>query len=83
LARSLADPKIGIAAQNVFDRPSGAFTGELGVEQLKDAKVEWAIVGHSERRVILKEDDDVGFCFSLSALRGRNGWISYCTQINY
>jgi len=58
LARSLADPKFGVAAQNVFDRPNGAFTGELGVEQLKDAKVGWAIVGHSERRVILREDDD-------------------------
>jgi len=58
LARSLADPNFDIAAQNVFDRPNGAFTGELGVEQLKDAKVGCAIVGHSERRVILKEDDD-------------------------
>jgi triosephosphate isomerase len=28
------------------------------VDQLKDAKLGWTIVGHSERRVILKEDDD-------------------------
>ena len=59
LARSLADQKIGVSAQNVYDKPNGAFTGELSVEQLQDSKVSWTLVGHSERRVILKEDDDV------------------------
>ena len=60
LARSQADSKIGVAAQNVFDKPNGAFTGELSVDQLKDSKITWTLTGHSERRVILKEDDDVG-----------------------
>ena len=59
LTRELANPKIGVAAQNVFDKPNGAFTGEISVEQLKDTKVNWALVGHSERRVILKESDEV------------------------
>jgi triosephosphate isomerase len=59
LARQLADPSIAIAAQNVYDKPNGAFTGELSVEQLKDVKINWTIVGHSERRVLLREDDDV------------------------
>ncbi|KAH8705339.1 triosephosphate isomerase [Talaromyces proteolyticus] len=58
LVRELADPSVGVAAQNVYDKPNGAFTGELSVEQLKDAKIDWAIVGHSERRVLLREDDD-------------------------
>ncbi|EGD92281.2 triosephosphate isomerase [Trichophyton rubrum D6] len=58
LARSQADSKIGVAAQNVFDKPNGAFTGELSVDQLKDSKITWTLTGHSERRVILKEDDD-------------------------
>jgi hypothetical protein len=44
----------------VFDKPNGAFTGELSVEQLRDAHIDWTIIGHSERRVVLKEDDDVG-----------------------
>lgn len=57
LARQLADSRIGVAAQNVFDKPNGAFTGELSVGQLEDAKIDWTIVGHSERRVLLKEDD--------------------------
>ena len=59
LAREVADSKIEIAAQNVFDKPNGAFTGELSVDQLRDAKITWTLAGHSERRVILKEDDDV------------------------
>ncbi|KAJ5677747.1 uncharacterized protein N7477_003380 [Penicillium maclennaniae] len=57
----LADPKIGVAAQNVYDKPNGAFTGEISVEQLRDNKIDWAVIGHSERRVILKESDEVGF----------------------
>ena len=60
LTRQLANQKLGVAAQNVFNKPNGAFTGEISVEQLKDAKIDWAILGHSERRVILKESDEVG-----------------------
>jgi Triosephosphate isomerase len=59
LTRSLADSKIGVAAQNVFDKPNGAFTGEISVEQLRDTKIDWVVIGHSERRVILKESDEV------------------------
>jgi triosephosphate isomerase len=58
LVRELADSSIGVAAQNVYDKPNGAFTGELSVEQLKDAKIDWTLVGHSERRVLMREDDD-------------------------
>jgi len=43
----------------VFDKPNGAFTGEISAEQLSDSKIGWALCGHSERRVILKEDDGV------------------------
>ncbi|KAL4939719.1 hypothetical protein BDV06DRAFT_198333 [Aspergillus oleicola] len=57
-AREVADEKIGIAAQNVFDKPNGAFTGEISVQQLSEAKINWTILGHSERRVILKESDE-------------------------
>lgn len=58
LTRELADPSIGVSAQNVYDKPNGAFTGELSVEQLKDTKIDWALVGHSERRTLLREDDE-------------------------
>lgn len=58
LTRELVDPSVAVAAQNVYDKPNGAFTGEVSVEHLKDAKIDWTIVGHSERRVLLREDDD-------------------------
>ncbi|KAE8154955.1 TPIA Triosephosphate isomerase [Aspergillus avenaceus] len=57
-AREAASDKIKVASQNVFDKPNGAFTGEISVDQLRDAKIEWTIIGHSERRVILKETDE-------------------------
>lgn len=58
LARELANDRIGVSAQNVYDKPNGAYTGEISVEQLRDAKVGWTLIGHSERRTILKEDDE-------------------------
>ena len=69
LTRDHARQGIEVAAQNVFDRPNGAFTGEISAEQLKDSGITWALAGHSERRVIIGEDDsvsrtiwDVGAC---------------------
>jgi triosephosphate isomerase len=57
LAREKLRKGIEVAAQNVFDKPNGAFTGEISAEQLKDSGITWALAGHSERRVILGEDD--------------------------
>jgi triosephosphate isomerase len=48
-----------VASQNVFDKPNGAFTGEISVSQLTDSKITWTILGHSERRTILNETDAV------------------------
>jgi triosephosphate isomerase len=59
LVREHLSPRIEVAAQNVFDKPNGAFTGEISVSQLKDSGITWAIVGHSERRTILGESDAV------------------------
>ncbi|GAO14799.1 hypothetical protein UVI_02005280 [Ustilaginoidea virens] len=59
LVRSNLRSCIEVAAQNVFDKPDGAFTGEISVSQLKDSNINWAILGHSERRTILKESDQV------------------------
>lgn len=49
---------VEISAQNVFDKASGAYTGEISPEQLKDLGVTWTLTGHSERRTIIKETDE-------------------------
>lgn len=59
LAREKLREGIEVAAQNVFDKPNGAFTGEISAEHLKDSGIGWTLAGHSERRVILGEDDSV------------------------
>ena len=65
LAREHFKKEIAIAAQNVYDKPNGAFTGEISTEQLKDSDIAWSLVGHSERRVILGEDDKVSIDFMI------------------
>jgi triosephosphate isomerase len=70
LASEIADKKkLSVAAQNVFDKPNGAFTGEISVQQLREAGINWTILGHSERRVILKETDEVWATGHIIALR--------------
>ncbi|XP_062177363.1 triosephosphate isomerase, chloroplastic [Alnus glutinosa] len=49
--------RIEISAQNSWVGKGGAFTGEISVEQLKDTGCKWVILGHSERRHVIGEDD--------------------------
>jgi triosephosphate isomerase len=54
---ALAGSSVALGAQNMYHEANGAFTGELSAEMLKDVGCSYAIVGHSERRHILKETD--------------------------
>lgn len=56
----LADASIAVGAQDcAVDAGFGALTGEVSASQLADAGCRWVLVGHSERRLILGEDDEV------------------------
>jgi len=55
----LAQSKIALGAQNVCDRESGAFTGEIAASMLKECGCSYAIVGHSERRALYGESDEL------------------------
>lgn len=53
---SLTD-RIEVSAQNTWIGKGGAYTGEISAEQLVDIGCQWVILGHSERRHVIGEDD--------------------------
>ena len=61
---------IKLCAQNGFYRDYGAFTGEISFSQMRGL-VDYAIVGHSERRYILHEDDKMIAKKVAAAIRNR------------
>jgi len=86
--------KIKLSSQNVSQFASGAYTGEVSASQLKKLEIDYAIVGHSERRTLFNEvdseinikinkliDSDIVpiFCFGESMEERKNG--SYLTFI--
>ena len=56
---SLQGSNVGLSAQNVDWNKEGAFTGEVSAWMLKEAGCSHALVGHSERRVLLGETDEI------------------------
>ena len=59
IARLLHQSSIELGAQDVSAEPQGAFTGEVSAAMLKDVGCEYVIVGHSERRLIYRESDQL------------------------
>lgn len=61
--------KIAIGGQDCHAKPSGAHTGDVSAEMLKDAGASYVIVGHSERRADHGETDAVVRAKAEAALR--------------
>ena len=55
----IGDANIALGSQNVCDQESGAYTGELAPSMLKEAGCQYAIIGHSERRSLYGETDEL------------------------
>lgn len=51
--------QVKLGAQNMFYEDSGAYTGEISVSMLKSVGCEFVILGHSERRAIFGETDEI------------------------
>jgi len=50
---------IHVAAQNCYKTAKGAFTGEISPAMIKDVGATWVILGHSERRHVFGETDEL------------------------
>ena len=54
-----SDPGIALGAQNCSEHDAGAFTGEVSAGMLASCNVSYVLAGHSERRMLYKESDEV------------------------
>lgn len=59
LARRCVGIGVGLVAQNCAFQEAGAFTGETSVSMLKDVGATYVLVGHSERRQLFGESDEL------------------------
>ena len=59
LSSLIGKPGVNIGAQNMYHQDKGAFTGEVSAEMLKDLGVDYVLIGHSERRELFGEDDEM------------------------
>ncbi len=57
IGQIVKNTRLALGAQNVADKPSGAYTGEISAGMLKEFACHYALVGHSERRTYYGDTD--------------------------
>jgi len=70
IAQHAKDAGIAVGAQNFWHEGNGAFTGEVSIEMLKDIGATTALIGHSERRHVIGESDDLINAKTKAAIAG-------------
>ena len=81
VARMLSDSSIETGAQNCSPENSGAFTGEISAGMIKSTGASWTIIGHSERRAIFGESDDLLLKKTTTALASGLRVIFCCGEV--
>ena len=59
VGKALQSSHIALGAQDVYFEQKGAFTGEISAAMLKDVGCTYALCGHSERRHVIGETDEL------------------------
>lgn len=59
VGKALAGSRVALGAQNCFYEDNGAFTGEISTAMLEDVGCAYVILGHSERRHVIGESDEL------------------------
>ena len=59
VGEALSSSNIALGAQDVYHQGNGAYTGEISCEMLKDVACTYVILGHSERRHVIGETDEM------------------------
>jgi triosephosphate isomerase (TIM) len=73
----VTNTSVHVGAQNFYFEEKGAYTGEVSATQLKDLGCSYALVGHSERRMIFDESNEMIYQKIKAALQADIN-IVYC-----
>lgn len=75
------DSPVFVGAQNVSQFESGAYTGEISASMLRSMHIDFAIIGHSERRKYFKETDNELFAKIQTALKHDIAPVFCCGEL--